>query len=144
MRRSALFAVLMLSLVGCGRDARSPSVSHVVRYEVNMVGQRAFADISASYTDPGGWMTGVKTFAASWSKKVTVVYPDLGFVQVDASFSFDTSVPGESNDYSASMLNCRIFVDEVLVDERRDMAPSCSYRLTGQKPVARPSASRSP
>jgi hypothetical protein len=140
MRRFVVVAVLLLSLAGCGKDPHANSVSHVVRYELNMKGQRAFADLSASYTNAEGFLTGVKTFAASWSKEVTVSYPDVDSVRVDASFRFDTSVPGESNDYSLSMLRCRIFVDGVEVDNKVSAAPSCTYRLTREKPSPVPSA----
>jgi len=130
--------VLLLSVAGCASKAPR-SVPRVVRYELNLVGDRGFADLNAKFTTSGGGYTGEKEFAASWSKEVTVNFPDVEFVRLDGSFTFDTSVPGGSDDVTLAALRCQIFVDGVRVDNKIAYAPSCTYRLTQGTPSPVPS-----
>jgi hypothetical protein len=128
MRRIALLTALLLSLTACGGEPES--VSHVVRYELNMVGDRAFADITASYTDATGFDTNAKVFAASWSHEVKVTYPEVEWVRLLGTLAFDTPVPGEPTAPQASQLRCRIQVDGRLVVELTGFDPRCTFRLS--------------
>jgi len=135
MRRVIAVALLALSLGAC--DSEPNSVSHVVRYELNMIGQRAFADINAIYTYEDMDMpfeTDATVFAASWSHEVTVRYPHVKVVRLQGTFRFDTSVPGEPTNPMQSSMRCRITVDGVLVADRTAYSPTCSADLPTTTP----------
>lgn len=127
MRRTMAAAALLLPLVGCGSEPES--VPHTVRYELNMVGDRAFADITATYTEDSGFDTSETVFAASWSQEVTVRESEVKSVRLSGTIAFDTEVPEAHDNPQLSRLRCRIHVDGKLVVERTAFDPSCSFTL---------------
>lgn len=128
MRRIVVTAALLLLLAGCGGDPDSGQ-SHAVRYELNMVGDRAFADITANYTGASGFDASETAFAASWTREVTIADPEVEFVRLSGTFAFDTEVPEAHQNPQLSRLRCRIHVDGKLVVERTAYDPSCSVKL---------------
>ncbi|HEU4426199.1 MAG TPA: hypothetical protein VFR67_26980 [Pilimelia sp.] len=123
-----LAAALLLSVAGCSPEPES--VPHAVRYDLNMVGSRAFADITASYTQANGFDTSTTVFAASWSHEVTVRAPEVEFVRLSGTFEIRTQVPEAQVDPAVSRLRCRIHVDGKLVAERTAYDPSCTFKLS--------------
>lgn len=129
---AAVVTAFVLAVSGCGGP---DPVSYQVRYDLNMVGDRAFADISAYYTQDTGFETGVTEFGASWTHEVTVRHPDVEWVRLNGSFRFDTDVPGTHPNPLLSKIRCQIHIDGKLLVERTGQNPSCAVRLTGTGPT---------
>jgi hypothetical protein len=133
-RRCAL-AAMFVSLAGCsstrdGGDATggTDQVSHDVRYEVGFVGGATPAYmLRISYTDVGGRSSQDSTITGTWTKQLSVSYPDVSGLTVSA-----TSVPVNTTTLTpqAPTIECVVWVDEHVVNRSKSTVPLCRVELT--------------
>jgi hypothetical protein len=145
MRRVGVVVAVLLALAGCrvdgGNDGEGPAeqVSHEILYDIFYSGGPGF-NIQVQYVDEAGRMTQAMSRGSTWSKTVTLVYPDVTTVFLSGNAVPDVAQPPVTA--PLPQVQCILWVDGKIAAQQRSLLPTCQVELTATKPPA-PSPSRS-
>lgn len=136
MRRVAVLAVTtLLALTGCGTFGSGGSeppanqrVSHKIFYDIHHAGTPGFT-LLVRYTDSSGGTAEAESISGTWSKEVTVEYPDVTTVTFGGA-----AVPDGANQPALGSqippTTCILWVDGSIVAQQQSLQPTCQATLT--------------